>query len=155
MRPEAPIFFLSPDNVFLDVRRDTDDAEAHLSKEHAAREQSVQELLYFDGLARPLDPRPGGGGVTLTVAHLATDPWQVRVRALEAIRRRGAWVAAQEGAFVLEGKEVSPEEAARRFEPLTAVDLDMSFAKFATLLVDAFDPPQEHPGSFLHNLFHH
>jgi len=155
MHPEAPIFFLSPDNVFLDVRSDVDRAEMHLSKEHASHEQLVQGLLYFDGLARPLHLQNDGGRVTLSVAQAVADPWQVRARALEAIRRRREWLAAHKGDIMIAGEEVPQEVAEERFAPLTEVHLDMSFPEFATLLVQAFDPPTEHPGSWLHNLFHH
>lgn len=154
MRPEGPIFLLSSDSTFLDVRRDVESAQEHLTLEHAQRGEPVRDFLYFDGLARPLEARTDGGRVQVTVASATTDPWQVRARACEAIRGRREWLAQHAGPVVLQGTEVPLQEAQRRFAPLSTVGIDTAFPTFAVRLLEAFDAPEEHPGSFLHNLFH-
>lgn len=150
MQAEAPIFFVSPDNTFLDVRQDVEDAQEHLTHEHA---QPGVELLYFDGLARPLEAR-GDGRVRLVLADPVPDPWQVRVRVNEAISRRREWVGEQGDMIQLDrGPELSKAEVEGQLDAIAQPGYDGSFAAFALTLLQAFSP-QGHRGSFLHNLFH-
>jgi hypothetical protein len=155
MQPEPPIFFLSEDNAQLDVRRNAEDAEQHLAQGHVSDGGFARGLLLFDGLARPLDARSVAHGVELAVAQPISDAWQVRARAVEAIRRRKAWVAAQGDPIVIDGREYSSADVENQISVLDGVSLDSSFAEFTQALVEAFVPGiSDHSGSFLHNLFH-
>ncbi len=154
MRPEPPIFFLSEDNSMLDVHGNAEAAEQHLAGGHIRDGSFARELLVFDGLARPVDVRSAGDGVRLSVSYPTSDPWQVRARAVEAIRHRREWIAEQGDEITILGKTISKEEAEGLIANLT-VGFDTSFAKFTQTLVGAFVPEiHEHRGSFLHNLFH-
>lgn len=156
MQPEPPIFILSEDNTVLDVRVDVADAEEHVGgEEHLTQGGPGPNLLYFDGLARPLDVRASDGGVELSVSVPTSDPWQVRARALEAIRRRKAKVEEQRETFTVGGRKITKAAAQAEIRPLEAATLDMSFVQFTQTLLKAFAPEvKEHSGSFLHNLFH-
>jgi hypothetical protein len=154
MRPEAPIFFLSEDNRRLDVHRTVEGAEEHLAGGGHLEDDSVaRTLLFFDGLARPLDLSSAGKDVRLAVSSPFSDPWQVRARALEAIRRGSDWIAYQGEVVVVGGREVSKEEAEAEMDRLS-ISYDLSFAEFTQTLVNGFGDVQRHSGSFLHNLFH-
>jgi hypothetical protein len=155
MRPEPPIFLLSEDNAVLDVRRGAEDAEYHLTQGHTIDGRLNQNLLLFDGLARPVSARSAGDRLELEISQPISDAWQVRARAVETIRRRRAWVAEQGDTVVIGGQEFPSADVQDQLSLLDGVNLDSSFAEFTQVLVNAFIPGiADHSGSWLHNLFH-
>lgn len=157
MQPEPPIFLLTADSTFLDVRRNVADAEQHLAGDHLGGDSSAADLVCFDGLARPVEARRDGDRVRLTVSQALPDPWQVRARVDRAVLLRRKWLEDQgeEIAMPGGGRTVSHAEAEEALRALGGVDPFTGFAEFAVALSEAFEPEgPRHSGSFLHNLFH-
>ena len=88
MIPEGPMFgFIGTDPTRLEIHATVAGAVNHLVERHRDEEEFLQDLVCFDGLARPVDIRPLGGRFRLLVSDPLPDQWQVRGRVLLALAR--------------------------------------------------------------------
>lgn len=109
---EDPIFiFLRTDNSRVEFHTTVARAVRHLRKVHSGDDQFLEELICFDGLARPVEVRVSRRQFHLRVSSPMTTPWQVRRRTLKAVKEVQADVARGPDPVVLSSMEFDVELA--------------------------------------------
>jgi hypothetical protein len=145
---QAPVVVVGRDLRFLDVQPTVQQAEHHLALEHADGAVTLDSCVYFDGIARPLRPVLGPGGLTLEVAGA---PEPVRLR-----ERVNAVLAAAYEAYPPDGLDPDEHVDHEELEPLSEA---YSFPRFLDELDRRFNARRrpvgpDHVGGRLHNFWH-